>query len=60
MNDDERSINEALPDLLAGAIATFEMYKAYRQAGFDRSEALELIAHLIKANQQQQPPTTQE
>ena len=54
MNDDERSINDALPDLVAGAIATYEMYKAYRHAGFDRGEAIELIAHLIKANQQ--PP----
>lgn len=56
MNDDERSINDAVPDILAGAIATYEMYKAYRQAGFTTAEALQLIAHLIKANPQQ-PPT---
>jgi hypothetical protein len=37
--------------LLAGAIATYEMFKAYVEAGFTRPEALQLIAHLLKANQ---------
>jgi hypothetical protein len=54
--DEEQHINEALPDALAGAIATYEMYKNYRAAGFDRSEAIELIAALIKINTTQQPP----
>lgn len=56
---DDENINNMVPTLLQGAIATHEMYKAYREAGFDRSEAIELIAALIKINAQQ-PPTTQE
>ena len=55
MDENEQHINEAIPDILAGAIATYEMYKAYRQAGFTTAEALQLIAHLIKANPQQPP-----
>lgn len=52
---DDEDINNMVPTLLQGAIATHEMYKAYREAGFTRTEALELIAHLMKLNAQ--PPT---
>jgi hypothetical protein len=48
---DPNPIDDALPTLLAGAIATYEMFKAYVEAGFSRPEALQLIAYLLKANQ---------
>jgi hypothetical protein len=54
--DDEQHINDALPDLLVGAIATYEMYKNYQQAGFTPDEALRLIAYMLKTHPH--PPTT--
>lgn len=41
--DIKRQVNEAVSPMLATAIAIYAVYQAYRQAGFSRAQAFQLL-----------------
>ena len=47
---------DPMSQLAEGAAQTHELFTSYVQAGFDRSEALQIVIAILMAHIQRQPP----